>query len=362
MQYHTTAPGISEKRSKRLVVGILVLIVLLLIAFAFSIVGAAPAPKTAPGSMKNKAPEVSEIPVAAPKEVALAEPNSTIVVAPSTAQTALIPAPKSVGSTTVRKVTNIFRKTPKETSPNGIDEDLLSAQMLAIFSEASKPRNGQVLTYTRGKFIWRNPYDLRMGSFSVEPVTSVDSSLHVSGYGRKPSYPINAGGLKSAAGDEVSPERHYGGRRGGGGGGGGTTSTVTNITNTTVVSGGSATFIGTTPVTTYNGSFTATGKVGYDAANTLCATAFASSHMCTVDEILQTIASKDISTLFSGVADSWVAQGPPGYTADSNDCRGWTSSNLSHLGAWWDFNTSGGGIGYLTNCSTTKPIACCKAQ
>lgn len=123
---------------------------------------------------------------------------------------------------------------------------------------------------------------------------------------------------------------------------------------------GKSVFVGTTTVTTYDGQFTSGGDTGYEAANALCAAEFSGSHFCQVDEVIGTIATEDIDTLFSGVPDAWVAEGAPGFTADSNDCRGWTSNTSTHLGAWWDFDTDGGGIGYLTNCSTTKPIACCR--
>lgn len=230
-----------------------------------------------------------------------------------------------------------------------------------FFSVAGKPTNGQVLMYVNGRLEWHDLVSAAMTANSAE------GSVHISGSGRKPTYPINGSeALHSAAGGGVSPERRYGG--GGGNNSRADTTSTTNVTNnyttynTTTGGSGSATFVGTTPVTTYNGQFTSGLKTGYDAANTICAAAYTGSHMCRTDEILDTIATKDISTLFSGVADAWIAEGPPGFTADSNDCRGWTSSNLAHLGPWWDFDTSGGGIGYLTNCSTTKPIACCKVQ
>lgn len=216
--------------------------------------------------------------------------------------------------------------------------------------------------YVNGRLEWHDLVSAAMNTNSTE------GSVHISGSGRKPIYPINGSeALHSAAGGGVSPERHYGG--GGGNNSntdttGGTTTNVTNnyTTYNTTGGSGSATFVGTTPVTSYTGQFTSGLKTGYDAANTICAAAYTGSHMCRTDEILDTIATKDISTLFSGIADAWIAEGPPGFTADSNDCRGWTSANLAHLGPWWDFATSGGGIGYLTNCSTTKPIACCKVQ
>jgi hypothetical protein len=218
-----------------------------------------------------------------------------------------------------------------------------------------------VLTYTNGRLRWR---DL---AFDTVVQNLTEGSVNISGYGRKPyNYPIDgSSALHRAGGGQTSPERHYAGGGGNNAASSAGSTTVNNYYTTNTTSGGSgslATFIGTTPVTSYTGLFSSGAKTGYDAGNALCAAAFTGSHFCRTDEILETIASKDISTLFSGVPDAWIAEGPPGYTADSNDCRGWTSANLAHLGPWWDFSTSGGGIGYLTNCSTTKPLACCKAQ
>ncbi|KKW38109.1 MAG: hypothetical protein UY87_C0083G0003 [Candidatus Peribacteria bacterium GW2011_GWC2_54_8] len=172
---------------------------------------------------------------------------------------------------------------------------------------------------------------------------------------------------------EAAPHGDERTRRGGGyrsgGGGGGDSSTTTSTTSTTNItnnyttinqSGTGAVFVGTTTVTSYNGQFTSGSYVGYQAANAICDAEFSGSHFCQTDEIIGTISSEDISTLFSGIPDAWIAEGPPGYTADSNDCRGWTSSGATHLGPWWEFSTAGGGIGHLTNCSTTKPLACCR--
>lgn len=116
-------------------------------------------------------------------------------------------------------------------------------------------------------------------------------------------------------------------------------------------------FIGVTASST-QGSFSTGSLVGYQAANELCDEAFSGSHMCRSAEIISTV-DQDISA-FTDIENGWVAQGPPGYTADSNDCHGWTSANSSYLGAWWEFSTSGGGQGFLTNCAVSQPIACCR--
>ena len=116
---------------------------------------------------------------------------------------------------------------------------------------------------------------------------------------------------------------------------------------------------------TYNGNITNGSLaeppylVGYQAANSICSKEFSGAHLCTTDDILNIIATQDI-TFFSGLGTSWIAEGPPGYTANSNDCLGWTSPSSSNLGPFWEYSASGGGMGWLTNCAQTKKLACCR--
>lgn len=110
-----------------------------------------------------------------------------------------------------------------------------------------------------------------------------------------------------------------------------------------------------------------TEYIGYEAANKLCAQEYVGSHMCSTDEIVSTIASKGASYFadiegenYVGV-DAWVSEGAPGYTSNSNDCNGWKSNaGESFYGAFWIFSDDGGGNGWLTNCASTKKIACCQ--
>lgn len=183
--------------------------------------------------------------------------------------------------------------------------------------------DGQVLTYSKGRFIWAYP--------------------NFSGTARLPT--------------QSGSTRRYGG-----GSAGQATAPSQSITNNYITQGGGGlgVFVGTTSVTSYTGELTSGADTGYEAANALCNAEFDGSHLCMTDEILTTIQTEDIATLFSGVADAWIAEGPPGFTANSNDCAGWTSASSAYLGPWWEFDATGGGIGYLTNCATTKPLACCK--
>jgi len=128
-----------------------------------------------------------------------------------------------------------------------------------------------------------------------------------------------------------------------------------------LVGSGSETYaklIGTTSAE-YDGGYATTSLIGYAAANAICAAEFNNSFMCRTYDILVSIEQDDISQ-WSGSA--WIAEGPPGYTSNSNDCKGWTSSSTIMLGAFWVLDSNGGGVGWLTNCSETKPIACCLEQ
>ena len=110
-------------------------------------------------------------------------------------------------------------------------------------------------------------------------------------------------------------------------------------------------------VATTNGNFSSGGKVGYQAATDMCNAEYPGSHFCFTGEILLIIATQDISG-FSG--NAWNAEGPPGYTSNSNDCNGYTSSDNTKLGAFWAYDPIGGGMGWLTACNGVKPVSCCQ--
>ena len=129
-----------------------------------------------------------------------------------------------------------------------------------------------------------------------------------------------------------------------------------------VGSGGYDTLVGTTTFTS-NGSFSTSTLIGYQAANYQCNIQnFPGSHFCRTHEILYTIQLKDITGWGNNISNAWIAEGPPGYTYDSNDCNGYATSSPVTLGAFWLFNSNGGGAGWLVNCSMAKSLACCKVQ
>lgn len=116
-------------------------------------------------------------------------------------------------------------------------------------------------------------------------------------------------------------------------------------------------YLGVTALTNFTGSIS--GYTGGDAA---CRVDYPGSHVCRTDEILASISSKDISTLFTytDLAGAWILEGAPGYTAPANDCNGLKDGTSDYLGAFWQFDSSTGGAGQLSICSQTKPLACCK--
>ena len=101
---------------------------------------------------------------------------------------------------------------------------------------------------------------------------------------------------------------------------------------------------------------------GYEDANTICNVALPGSHVCKTSEILNSI-SCEHPNIVNEAGDAWIANGPPGYIAPANDCRGWTSSG-GDIGTYWQFDDPGDpdddGIGWATYCNNDLPFACCK--
>ncbi len=107
-------------------------------------------------------------------------------------------------------------------------------------------------------------------------------------------------------------------------------------------------FMGLT-VAAYDGD-----QTDYEGANALCSAGYSSSHVCTVNEILSII---NIGGAIIDTGEGWVNDGPPGYTADANDCKGWQSNALGVLGRYWDFSTM---QGWMRGCVNSVKFACCK--
>lgn len=129
-------------------------------------------------------------------------------------------------------------------------------------------------------------------------------------------------------------------------------------------------FIGMT-TTLYNGDVN--GAAGYDSANLACATEYlGDAHVCNTAEIMNSLkcavpATSPILGVGLNALSAWVNAGPPGFTASSNDCEGWSKSqgydavaNATYYGRVWKFDSNTGGAGFVTTCNVPLPFACCK--
>lgn len=115
------------------------------------------------------------------------------------------------------------------------------------------------------------------------------------------------------------------------------------------------------------GTFEASSS--YQDANDFCSTNtdqdVAGSHVCTPDEMINSYnhGVSGISPIFTYTDSTtlWINNGPPAFTANANDCKGWveTTSPLENpnYGTIWNFSTKAGG---LLPCRTGKAYACCR--
>ncbi len=100
-----------------------------------------------------------------------------------------------------------------------------------------------------------------------------------------------------------------------------------------------------------SGSAVTGNRGGYGAS--VCP---AGMHICATEEILNSV---QCGAIIPASGSYWVLEGPPGYTAAANDCRGLTSAAVGDLGTYWDFAQGDGGVGWMTPCSSTLEFSCC---
>jgi len=109
-------------------------------------------------------------------------------------------------------------------------------------------------------------------------------------------------------------------------------------------------------------------SIDYDTANSYCASGggnLQGSHICTPAEMNNSYNHGVVGVApvytYAGSTTLWINSGPPGYTANANDCKGWTATDspLSNpnYGTVWNFTSQYGG---LLPCKTGKRYACCK--
>lgn len=115
-------------------------------------------------------------------------------------------------------------------------------------------------------------------------------------------------------------------------------------------------YVGPTPQS-YDGNDAA----NYAGTNALCNAQFSGSHVCRLDEIINTYthasASVDGLTTIAWVNAPYL--GLSEGTRRINDCRGWSAddSNGRFFAHVWNFNS---GISGLQQCHATHPFACCR--
>ncbi len=119
----------------------------------------------------------------------------------------------------------------------------------------------------------------------------------------------------------------------------------------------SALYVGITP-TAYTGDNN--GSAGYTTAQNACKAAYASSSVCTPDNILGSISAG----ITLAAEDVWIFAGPPGYTAAANDCEGRSVATTAAYGTYWQIAMPGSGRpqgrGLLMTCNNSLRIACCR--
>ncbi|MFH1668946.1 MAG: hypothetical protein ABIA62_03385 [Candidatus Woesearchaeota archaeon] len=120
----------------------------------------------------------------------------------------------------------------------------------------------------------------------------------------------------------------------------------------------------TSPITANFGLYAPSGETGYDAGTAICNSNFTGTHMCSFTEIVYTISTRNFAAISGWNGEAWIASGPAKYSPAAlpvADCNGFTHGTAgSHLGNWWTFSTTTGGVGRTGHCGNTFPIACCK--
>lgn len=99
------------------------------------------------------------------------------------------------------------------------------------------------------------------------------------------------------------------------------------------------------------------GQGGYIGLKSVCAV---DEHVCSTDEMMRSLRCGDgTAPVYNAGGAAWVLNGPPGFTAQANDCVGFTDDTIDALGTFWLFD-SNGGAGYASRCDQPKAFACCK--
>lgn len=105
-----------------------------------------------------------------------------------------------------------------------------------------------------------------------------------------------------------------------------------------------------------------TVQLGYKNAGKYCSDTFTGSHICTPDEMANSINHGDVTNApifnYTGSDLLWINSGPPGYVKYVvNDCSGWKVKDSTAFGSVWDLKDS---ESLISPCSKSRAFACCK--
>lgn len=103
---------------------------------------------------------------------------------------------------------------------------------------------------------------------------------------------------------------------------------------------------------------------GYRRANDICSRALGGGHVCSTAEIMESIKCARPNAAIRDARLNgkvgWISNGPPAFTANANDCQGWTVAGQDSYGTYWAFDADSGGQGWLSPCDWAKSFACCQ--
>ncbi len=102
---------------------------------------------------------------------------------------------------------------------------------------------------------------------------------------------------------------------------------------------------------------------GYALANARCTAASAGSHICTVNEVIDTLNRGALPPTLTLSRRYWVSAGVPfpSTTATSNDCSGWKDGTANYSGiTWYWYPGTSDNESLMEFCNASHPFLCCK--
>lgn len=111
-------------------------------------------------------------------------------------------------------------------------------------------------------------------------------------------------------------------------------------------------YVGKTPAD-YDGD----DAIGYPAVDALCDAQFSGSHVCRLEEIVNTYTHNP--GILVGINDIVWVNGPAADVSENtvNDCRAWRQAAAPYFGHVWNFTGLTAGV---QQCNATHAYACCR--